>query len=100
MSANLLLDPGNVKVLIGDLEVGLHLLERLVGDGVDTELLLTLGEAEPELAPCRVTRPLAEETGHLLAAVAARQRRLVRVERGNHLVFGSFVTAIFGMAGW
>lgn len=86
MSATLLLDTGDLKVPIGNLEMGPHLVQGLVGDGVDAEFLLAFCEAEPQPAPSRMTRALAEELGHLGAAVAARQGRLVSVVGGSHLL--------------
>lgn len=47
MTTNLLLMARNLKVLVSNSEMSPHLLERLVGDGVDAELLLALGEVEP-----------------------------------------------------
>ena len=85
MSAALLFDPGNLKVLVRDCEVGSHLLQSLRGDGVNAELSLALSEAEPQLAPRRMPGPLAKQTAHLRAAIAARQGRLVRIIRRGHL---------------
>ena len=82
MSALLLLDAGRLKVLVGQGKVGLHLLEGLGGDEVEAELLLALGEVEPELAPGRVSGALAEELGHLGAALPSREGGLVGVEDG------------------
>src|ERR1700744_6524999 len=85
MTTLLLLDPGRFEVLISHDKMGLHLLQRIVGDDVDAQLLLALGEVQPQLAPGGVARPLAEEAGHLRAAVAAGQRGLVGVVRRRHV---------------
>lgn len=84
MSTNLLLHTGHLKVLIGNSQVSLHLLQSLGSDGIDTQLLLTLSQSQPELAPGRVTRSLTEESRHLFAAVAGGEGGLVRVVRGSH----------------
>lgn len=79
MSTLLLLDTGNLEVLVRHREVRLHLLQGLISDGVDSKPLLALSEVEPQLAPGQVPRSLAKETGHLRATIAARQGRLVRI---------------------
>lgn len=81
VTALLLLNAGNLKVVVADGQVSSHLLEGFVGNRVDAELLLALGQTQPELAPGRVTRALAEELRHGGAAVPRRQRRLVAVVR-------------------
>lgn len=81
MSTTLLLHTRNLKVLIRNLKMSLHLLQGLIGNGIDAKLLLALCEAEPQLAPGRVPRSLAEELGHGGAAVPRRERGLVAVER-------------------
>lgn len=85
MSSALLFDASNLKVLIRDHKVGLHLLQCLGRDGVDSKLALALSEAEPQLAPCRMARSLAKELGHFRAAIAARQGCLVRIVLRSHL---------------
>lgn len=47
MSADLLLNTSNLKILISNNEVGPHLLKSLVRDSINSKLLLTLGQAEP-----------------------------------------------------
>jgi hypothetical protein len=79
VAADLLLDPGNLKVLVGHFKMLLHLLERLRRDGLDTELPLRLCEQQPEPAPLRVARALPKEACHLRTAVSRRQRRLIRI---------------------
>lgn len=44
MSTALLLNTGHLKVLIGDRDVSPHLLQSFIGDRINPELLLTLGE--------------------------------------------------------
>lgn len=85
MSAALLLDASNFKVLISYSEVSTHLLKSLISNGVDSKLLLALSKAKPELTPGRVTRALAEKLRHGRAAVAGGQRRLVAVIGGSGL---------------
>lgn len=80
VAAFLLLDAGQLEVVIGDPKVSSHLLEGFRRDGLDPQLLLALGQVEPQLAPSRVARSLAEELRHLTTAVSPRQGRLVRVE--------------------
>lgn len=80
MSATLLLHTSNLEVLIRDHKMSPHLLQSLARNGVDSQFPLTLGEAEPELAPGGVAGPLAEELGHGGAAVAGSERGLVAVE--------------------
>lgn len=80
VSAPLLLDPGNLEVFVCNFKMLPHLFKGLKSDRVDTKLPLRLGQKQPELAPLRMTRALAEELRHLLAAVPGGQRRLVRVE--------------------
>ena len=84
MPTLLLLDTGNLEVFVRHREVRLHLFQRCIGDGVDSKLLLALGEVEPQLAPGRVPRSLAKESGHLRAAIAAGQGRLVGIILGGH----------------
>lgn len=84
MTSALLLDAGHLEVLVRDGQMGAHLLEGLVGNGVDAQLLLALGQGQPQLAPGRVAGALAKELRHGGAAVPRRQRRLVRVERRGH----------------
>jgi len=60
MSATLLLHPSDLEILICEDKMRLHLLEGLARDGVDAQLLLTLGQPEPELAPGRMPGSLAE----------------------------------------
>jgi hypothetical protein len=79
MSATLLLHAGNVKVLIGHHKVSPHLLQGLVRDSIDPQLPLALSQPEPELAPGRVPRSLAEELRHGGAAVAGGESGLVAV---------------------
>lgn len=81
VASDLLLNAGSLKVLISDSEVSLHLLQSLGGNDVDAQALLSLGKAQPKLAPGRVAGTLAEETSHLTAAVAARERGLISVVR-------------------
>lgn len=47
MSTAFLFDASNFIVLIGDFEVGLHLLQGLGCDSLDTEFPLAFSEAEP-----------------------------------------------------
>lgn len=61
MSVALLFDASNFVVLIRDLETGLHLLQRLGRDGVDSEFPLAFSKAEPQLAPGRMPISLAKE---------------------------------------
>ena len=84
MSTNLLLHTGHLKVLISNRQVSLHLLQSLGSNSVNAQLLLALSQTQPELAPSRVTRALAEESGHLFAAVAGGEGGLVRVVRRGH----------------
>jgi hypothetical protein len=79
----LLLDPGNLKVLIRDHKMIPHLLQRLIADILNPKLLLRLGKIQPELAPRAVSRPLAKQLRHLLGAVAPCERCLVRIEYGR-----------------
>ena len=44
MSTALLLNTGNLKVLIGDRKVSPHLLQSLIGNRINPKLFLTLGE--------------------------------------------------------
>ncbi len=88
MPTLLLFDAGNLEVIIRHREVRLHLLQRLIRDGVDSKLLLALSEVEPQLAPGRVPRSLAKEVGHLRAAIAARQGCVVSIVLRGH--FGHY----------
>ena len=45
MSTALLLNTGNLKVLIGDRKVSPHLLQSFVGNRINPKFFLTLGEA-------------------------------------------------------
>lgn len=92
MSTNLLLHTGHLKVLIGNSQVSLHLLQSFGSNGINTQLLLALSQTQPELAPGRVTRALAKESGHLFAAVAGGEGGLVRVVGGSH--FGWLVVEV------
>lgn len=47
MSTTLLFDTSNLKLLISNLKVGLHLFKGFRSNGVDPERFLTLGEMEP-----------------------------------------------------
>ena len=51
MSTALLLNTGNLKVLVSDGKMRPHLLQSFVGNRVNPELLLTLSETEPQFAP-------------------------------------------------
>lgn len=84
VSAALLFNTSDLKVLISQLQVSLHLLQSLRCDRVDSQLLLALSKTEPQLAPCRVSAALAEKLGHLGAAVAARQGCLVGIVGRRH----------------
>lgn len=84
MSAKLLFDSSNFKVLIRDLEAGFHLFQSLGRDGINSEFSLALSKAEPQFAPGRVPSPLAKEPAHLRAAIAARQGRLVGIILRSH----------------
>lgn len=79
VAANLLLSPGNLKVVVGDFKMLLHLLEGFRGDGLDAKLSLRLCEQQPKPAPLRVARALAKEPCHFWAAVSRRQGRLIRI---------------------
>lgn len=81
MTSNPLLDTRSFKVLVGHDKVSLHLFQSLRSNGIDAQLVLSLGQTQPELAPGRVPRPLAEELRHLSAAVAAGQGCLVNIVR-------------------
>lgn len=81
MTSNPLLDARSFKVIVGHGKVSPHLVQSLRSNGVDTQLVFSLGKAQPELAPGRVPRPLAEELGHLSAAIAACQGCLVAIVR-------------------
>ena len=61
MATLLLLNTSRLKVLISHGEVRPHLLKGLVGDALDTQLLLALSEPEPKLSPSRMTGSLTEE---------------------------------------
>lgn len=89
VAADLLLGPGNLKVLVGYYKVLLHLLERFRRDGLDTKLSLRLCEQQPKPAPLRVARALAKEPCHLRAAVSRRQRRLIRIVGRRPSIFSS-----------
>lgn len=81
MTSNLLFDTRSFKVIVGHGKVSPHLVQSLRSNGIDTQLGFSLGQTEPKLAPGRVPRPLAEELGHLSAAVAACQGCLVDIVR-------------------
>lgn len=81
MTSNPLLDTRSFKVIVGHDEVSPHLVQGLRSNGIDTQLVLSLSKTQPELAPGRMPRPLAEELGHLSAAVAACQGCLVDIVR-------------------
>lgn len=61
----LLLIGSNLEGLVADDEVGADGVEGLVGDLVDAQLLLSLGQPEPELAPRRVALARREDLAHL-----------------------------------
>lgn len=84
MPTLLFLDTDSLEVFVRHREVRLHLVQCLIGDGVNSELLLAFSKVEPQLAPCRVPGSLAKEIGHLGAAIAARQGCLVRIILGSH----------------
>lgn len=81
MTSNPLFDTRSFKVLVGHDKVSPHLFQGLGGNGLNAQLVLSLGKAQPELAPSRVSRPLAEELRHLSTAVAACQGCLVDIVR-------------------
>lgn len=83
VATDLLLDASNFEGLISHGQVGAHLLKGLVGDLLDAEFLLSLGEEEPELPPGGCPGPRGEQGQHLLGCVAGPQRGLVRVEAGH-----------------
>ncbi len=74
---------GGGELLVGRDEMGAERVEGGVGDR-EPELLLRLGEPEPELPPRRELRARREEAGHLVRRVARGQRVLVDVERVRH----------------
>lgn len=76
----LLLDLCNAKILVGNSQVLPHLAQGFVGDTLNAELLLRLGQEQPQLAPCRVAAALREELRHLCRAITPCQRCLVQVE--------------------
>lgn len=69
---------GDGKGLVGDDDVGAHLVEGVVGDG-QTELLLGLGEPDPELAPGAGTFAGREDGHHLLRGIPRAEGGLRRV---------------------
>ena len=81
VTAALLFLLGNLKGSIANYELGTHLLDRLWGDLVDAQFLLSLGQPEPELAPGAVPGAGREELQHLLGGISRAQWGLVRVER-------------------
>lgn len=81
MTSNPLFNTRSFKVIISHDKVSLHLLQSLRSNGIDAQLVLSLGKAQPKLAPGRVPRSLAEELRHLSAAVAACQGCLVDIVR-------------------
>lgn len=81
MTSNILLDTCSFKVVVSHGKVSPHLVQSLRSDDIDPQLVLSLGKTQPELAPDRVPRSLAEELGHLCAAVAACQGCLVDIVR-------------------
>jgi len=95
VAADLFLDPGKLKVLVGYFKMLLHLLERFRRDRLDAKLSLRLCEQQPKPAPLRVARALPKESCHLRTAVSRRQRRLIRIvgrrpsalSVGSHLEF-------------
>lgn len=81
VSATLFLNTGHLKTLVRNDKICLHLLQGLVGNGINAQLPLALCEAEPKLAPGRVPRSLTEKLGHGGAAVAGGEGGLVTVKR-------------------
>lgn len=79
MTSDSLLNTRSFKIVVGHDKVSPHLVQGLRSNGVDAQLVLSLGKAQPELAPGRVSRTLAEELRHLSAAVAACQGCLVDI---------------------
>lgn len=66
VAAELLLVSSNLEGSIGHSQVGLHLGQGLVGDLIDTKLLLGLGQPQPQLAPGRCARAVGKQVQHLL----------------------------------
>ena len=90
MTTSLFLDPCDLKVGIGHCEMLPHLPEGFRRDSLNAELLFALCQDQPQLAPLRVAGTLAEEVGHLWAAIPSRQRGLVGIEgRRPRLAFAT-----------
>ncbi|RYP04378.1 hypothetical protein DL764_004472 [Monosporascus ibericus] len=49
-------DTGSLEVFVRYHEVRLHLLQRLISDGIDSKLLFALSKVKPQLTPGRVPR--------------------------------------------
>lgn len=86
MSPNLFLDSGDLKVLVSHHQMLLHLLERLIADLLNSKLFLCLSQVEPQLAPRRVSRTLAEKLRHFRRAVSSCERGLIRVKDGGAIL--------------
>lgn len=86
MSPPLLLFRSDLEVLLGQIKVGLHLSNCLIGDG-QTELLLRLRKPYPQLAPCAEAGLVGEKLGHFWGGIARGQRGLVDVVVGHFCVF-------------
>jgi hypothetical protein len=76
MTALLLLHSSGSKILVGHSKMICHLSQRLVTDALEADLLLSLCQQVPELAPNGIAGSGAEQFLHFRAAVAGVQGRL------------------------
>ena len=74
--------PGDGEGLVGHDDVGTHLLEGIVRDG-ETQLLLGLGQPDPELAPGAGTLAGREDGHHLLRGIPRAEGGLSHDESGS-----------------